>query len=103
MPPSAEQNRRRVKALTITRSRFEQGRGGHYAKSRSRSVEIVGNNLLKEHGNELKVRVTDMASLQDLLLEQTAFVLERVERHARGPGHFDPSAGRCIDTPMTSP
>ena len=32
-------------ALSLTRSRFEQGRGGHYAKSRSRSVEIVGNSF----------------------------------------------------------
>lgn len=32
-------------SVSITRSRFEQGRGGHYAKSRSRSVEIVGNSF----------------------------------------------------------
>ncbi len=32
-------------AVSITRSRFEQGRGGHYAKSRSRSVEILGNSF----------------------------------------------------------
>mgnify|MGYP000140147946 CR=1 FL=1 len=32
-------------AVSITRSRFEQGRGGHYAKSRSRAIEIVGNSF----------------------------------------------------------
>ena len=32
-------------AVSITRSRFEQGRGGHYAKSRSRLVEITGNSF----------------------------------------------------------
>ncbi len=32
-------------ALSITRSRFEQGRGGHYAKSRSAKVEILGNSF----------------------------------------------------------
>jgi len=32
-------------ALSVTRSRFEQGRGGHYAKSRSARVEIVGNSF----------------------------------------------------------
>lgn len=32
-------------SVSITRSRFEQGRGGHYAKSRSRAVEIVGNSF----------------------------------------------------------
>lgn len=32
-------------AVSITRSRFEQGRGGHYAKSRSRSIEIIGNSF----------------------------------------------------------
>lgn len=32
-------------SVSITRSRFEQGRGGHYAKSRSRSVEILGNSF----------------------------------------------------------
>ncbi|GAA4761560.1 right-handed parallel beta-helix repeat-containing protein [Novosphingobium ginsenosidimutans] len=32
-------------SVSITRSRFEQGRGGHYAKSRSRTIEIVGNSF----------------------------------------------------------
>lgn len=32
-------------SVSITRSRFEEGRGGHYAKSRSRAVEIVGNSF----------------------------------------------------------
>jgi len=32
-------------SVSITRSRFEQGRGGHYAKSRSRTVEILGNSF----------------------------------------------------------
>ena len=32
-------------SVSITHSRFEQGRGGHYAKSRSRAVEIVGNSF----------------------------------------------------------
>ncbi|MCZ8321641.1 MAG: right-handed parallel beta-helix repeat-containing protein [Novosphingobium sp.] len=32
-------------SVSITRSRFEQGRGGHYAKSRSERVEIVGNSF----------------------------------------------------------
>ena len=32
-------------ALSVTRSRFEQGRGGHYVKSRSARVEIVGNSF----------------------------------------------------------
>jgi hypothetical protein len=31
--------------VSITRSRFEQGRGGHYAKSRSAKVEITGNSF----------------------------------------------------------
>jgi len=37
-------------SVSITRSRFEQGRGGHYAKSRSRSVEIVGNSFDESGG-----------------------------------------------------
>ena len=32
-------------SVSITRSRFEQGRGGHYAKSRSQSIEIIGNSF----------------------------------------------------------
>lgn len=32
-------------SVSITRSRFEHGRGGHYAKSRSRAVNIVGNSF----------------------------------------------------------
>lgn len=31
--------------LTVTRSRFEQGRGGHYLKSRSRQVAILNNSF----------------------------------------------------------
>jgi hypothetical protein len=31
--------------VSITRSRFEQGRGGHYAKTRSELVEITGNSF----------------------------------------------------------
>lgn len=31
--------------VSITRSRFEEGRGGHYAKSRSELVEITGNSF----------------------------------------------------------
>jgi hypothetical protein len=37
-------------AVAITRSRFEEGRGGHYAKSRSRKVEIVGNSFDDSRG-----------------------------------------------------
>ena len=32
-------------ALVVTNSRFEQGRGGHYVKSRSASVEIAANSF----------------------------------------------------------
>lgn len=31
--------------LTVTRSRFEKGTGGHYVKSRARTVEISGNSF----------------------------------------------------------
>jgi hypothetical protein len=32
-------------ALTVTRSRFEQGRGGHYVKSRAARVAVIGNSF----------------------------------------------------------
>lgn len=32
-------------SLSVTRSRFEEGRGGHYVKSRARRVEITGNSF----------------------------------------------------------
>jgi hypothetical protein len=32
-------------ALTVTRSRFEQGRGGHYLKARAARVAVVGNSF----------------------------------------------------------
>ncbi|MBN8501656.1 MAG: right-handed parallel beta-helix repeat-containing protein [Sphingomonadales bacterium] len=32
-------------ALSVTRSRFEAGRGGHYVKSRSRQITVLGNSF----------------------------------------------------------
>lgn len=38
--------------LTVTRSRFESGRGGHYLKSRARTVRIVDNSFDDSRGHE---------------------------------------------------
>jgi hypothetical protein len=37
-------------ALTVTRSRFEAGRGGHYVKTRSRRVAILNSSFDDSHG-----------------------------------------------------
>jgi hypothetical protein len=37
-------------ALTVTRSRFEAGRGGHYVKSRSRRVTVQNSSFDDSHG-----------------------------------------------------
>lgn len=39
-------------SLTVTRSRFESGAGGHYLKSRARTVRIVDNSFDDSHGHE---------------------------------------------------
>lgn len=39
-------------SLRVTRSRFEQGRGGHYLKSRSGRAEIAGNSFDDANGSE---------------------------------------------------
>ncbi|MCE7796908.1 right-handed parallel beta-helix repeat-containing protein [Sphingobium sufflavum] len=39
-------------SLTITRSRFDSGRGGHYVKSRARRVRIVDNSFDDSRGHE---------------------------------------------------
>lgn len=40
-----------IASLTVTRSRFEAGNGGHYIKARARQVEIVDNSIDDSQGN----------------------------------------------------
>ena len=89
-------------ALTVTRSRFERGTGGHYIKSRAARADIVDNMFDDSQGSQTNYmidlsagsagRIGDNVFIQGADKENySAFIAVAAE------GHDHPSSGLAID------
>jgi hypothetical protein len=93
--------------LTVTRSRFEQGTGGHYVKSRAPRIEIVDNSFDDSRGQETNYMI-DLSNGATGRIAENAFVQGNGKENwttmiAVAPeGTENPSAGLTVENNRAS-